>query len=113
MGAFWGCLNLTNLVFPNGITTLGVQCFYGCSNLTSVTLSSSMTNINAQCFQNCRKLEKIISLATTAPTITSLTFRNIKSGGTLYVPQGSSGYDTWMQNTNYYLGLYNWTKVEQ
>lgn len=49
----------------------------------------------------------------TAPTIQSTTFQNVKVGGTLYVPIGSSGYDTWMQNANYYLGLYGWTKVEQ
>jgi len=54
-----------------------------------------------------------VSNAATAPTINSDTFRDVKTGGTLYVPSGSSGYDTWMQNANYYLGLYGWTKVEQ
>ena len=32
----------------------------------------------------------------------------MKTGGTLTVPSGSSGYDTWMQNATYYLGMYNW-----
>ena len=44
-----------------------------------------------------------------APTIQSNTFQNIKTGGTLYVPTGSTDYDIWMD----YLGEYNWTKVEQ
>jgi hypothetical protein len=52
-------------------------------------------------------------LAATAPTIQSDTFRNLKTNGTLTVPNGSSGYDVWMGTGNYYLGLYNWTKVEQ
>jgi len=30
----------------------------------------------------------------------------------LYVPEGSN-YNTWMSTSNYYLGKYNWTKVEQ
>ena len=48
-----------------------------------------------------------------APEIDFHTFENINANGTLYVPQGSSGYDEWMKKSNYYLGLYNWTKVEQ
>jgi hypothetical protein len=62
---------------------------------------------------NCSSLTEIISLATTAPTIASATFSGVKTGGTLYVPSGSSGYNTWMGTGNYYLGKYNWTKVEQ
>ena len=71
------------------------------------------TTIGGYAFYDCYRLTSITSLATTAPTINRYTFRNINSGSTLYVPSGSSGYDTWMQNSNYYLGLYNWTKVEQ
>jgi hypothetical protein len=55
----------------------------------------------------------IISLATTAPFIQSSTFQGVKTNGTLTVPTGSSGYNTWMGTGNYYLGKYNWTKVEQ
>ena len=49
----------------------------------------------------------------TAPTIQNNTFRSINSGGTLTVPAGSTGYDVWMGTGDYYLGHYNWTKVEQ
>jgi hypothetical protein len=49
----------------------------------------------------------------TAPTIGNKTFQDVHSNGTLYVPIGSSGYDVWMGSGDYYLGLYNWTKVEQ
>ena len=48
-----------------------------------------------------------------APSVNSSTFVNVKNGGTLYVPIGSSGYDTWMSTGDYYLGKYGWTKVEQ
>jgi len=54
-----------------------------------------------------------VSNATTAPTIQNTTFRFVKTGGTLTVPQGSSGYDAWMGTGEYYLGYYNWTRVEQ
>lgn len=64
-------------------------------------------------FTNCSSLTSITSNATTAPSIQSSTFQSIKTGGTLYVPIGSSGYDTWMGTGNYYLGKYNWTKADQ
>lgn len=101
--------------------------FYGCTSLnyikamfTKTSSSSYMSNwvggvvsSGSYVFQSCTSLTSIVCNATIAPTIQSNTFRGIKTGGTLYVPQGSSGYDTWMQNVNYYLGKYNWVKVEQ
>ena len=47
-----------------------------------------------------------------APSVYPGTFANVSNGGTLYVPKGSSGYETWMNNQGN-LGLYNWIKVEQ
>ena len=72
-----------------------------------------MTSIGAGAFSGCSGLTSITSLATTAPTIESSTFQNVKTGGTLYVPSGSTGYDVWMGTDDNYLGKYNWTKVEQ
>ena len=84
-----------------------------CTSLTTVTIGNGVTSIGNQAFQNCRNLASITSLATTAPTIQSNTFQDVKTGGTLTVPSGSSGYDVWMRTGNYYLGKYSWTKVEQ
>ena len=74
---------------------------------------SGVTSIGKEAFQICTGLTSITSLATTAPTIQSNTFRSVKTNGTLRVPIGSTGYDTWMGTGNYYLGKYNWRKVEQ
>ena len=111
--AFYGCSGLTSCTIGSGVTSIGKGAFDGCSGLTSIDIPSGVTSIGNWAFQNCRNLTNIVSNATTAPTIQSSTFRDVKTGGTLTVPQGSSGYNTWMQNANYYLGLYNWTKVEQ
>jgi hypothetical protein len=48
----------------------------------------------------------------TAPTIQSNTFQKVKTGGTLTVPAGSTGYDVWMGTGDYYLGKYSWTILE-
>ena len=71
------------------------------------------TSIGNSAFRNCSSLKNITSNATTAPTISNYTFYSVKTSGILTVPSGSSGYDVWMRTSNYYLGKYNWTKVEQ
>ena len=111
--AFSGCTGLTSVTIGNSVTSIGASVFYNCHSLISVTIGNSVTSIGSYVFYGCNSLTSIICNATTAPSIQSDTFRNIKTGGTLTVPTGSTGYDTWMGTGNYYLGKYNWTKVEQ
>ena len=133
--AFSNCSNLTSITIPNNVTSIGTYAFNGsglasieipnsvtkideatfryCRSLTSVTIPDSVTNVGSNAFAYCESLTSITSLATTAPMIQSSTFQSVKSNGTLAVPSGSSGYDVWMGTSNYYLGLYGWTKVEQ
>ena len=109
--AFSGCSGLTNVIIPDSVTNIDKNVFSGCSSLTSVTIGNGVTSIGNYAFNRCSSLTSIVSNVTTAPTITSITFYDVKTGGTLTVPNGSTGYDVWMGN--YYLGKYNWTKVEQ
>lgn len=111
--AFNYCRSLTSISIPNSVTTIGDFAFRRCHGLTICTIGSSVTSIGKEAFFSCTNLTSITSNATTVPTIQSSTFQGVKTDGTLTVPSGSSGYDVWMQNANYYLGLYNWTKVEQ
>lgn len=111
--AFNSCSSLTSIDIPSGVTSISSAVFGGCNSLTSCTIGSGVTSIGISAFYKCSSLTSIVSNATTAPIIASNTFRNVHTGGTLTVPQGSSGYDVWMGTSNYYLGSYNWTKVEQ
>lgn len=111
--AFGYCYSLTSIDIPDSVTSIGAYAFAICSGLTSITIGSGVTSISDLAFRFCSSLSSITCNAMTAPTIQSDTFQDIRRNGTLYVPIGSNGYDTWMQNANYYLGKYNWTKVEQ
>lgn len=111
--AFFNCSSLTSIDIPNSVTSIGYAAFTWCSGLITCTIGSGVANIGSNAFQNCSGLTSIVSNATTAPTIQSDTFQNIKTGGTLTVPSGSSGYDVWMGTSDYYLGKYGWTKVER
>ena len=111
--AFYNCSNLTTCTIGSGVTSIGDSALRGCTSLTSIVIPNSVTSIGTYAFQGCSGLTSITCNATTAPTIQSSTFQDIKTDGTLYVPIGSSGYDVWMGTGDYYLGKYNWTKVEQ
>jgi len=51
---------ITNLVIPNSVTSIGDTAFYGCSGLTSVTIGSGVTSIGREAFWNCSGLKKVI-----------------------------------------------------
>jgi len=105
--SFMVCTSLTSITIPDSVTIIDYGVFQLCSGLTSVTIGSGVTTIGDACFAACFKLQTITCNATTAPTISNNTFNSVKSGGTLYVPTGSSGYNTWISK------LSGWTKVEQ
>ena len=94
-------------IIPDSVTSIGNTAFYYCSGLTSVTIPDSVTSIGSNAFNYSSGLTRITSLATSAPTISSSTFYEVKTGGILYVSSGATGYDNWINKLN------GWTKVEQ
>ena len=109
---FQNCTCLTNVTIGSSVTSIGMYAFNNCSSLTSIDIPSGVTSIGNAAFSGCSNLARITSNATTAPTIQDA-FYGVKTGGTLIVPTGSTGYDVWMGTGAYYLDYYNWTKVEQ
>ena len=109
-GVFAGCTGITSVVLPNTLEELGTGTFYQ-TKITNIVLPASLKTMHGSVFTQC-PIKSITSLATTPASIRSTTFYGIGwTGGKLYYPEGSN-YSTWLQNKNYYLGLYGWTGVE-
>ena len=58
-GAFCNCSNLTSVVIGDSITTIGDHAFYNCDGLTSVVIPDSVTTIGKEAFQYCSNLTSV------------------------------------------------------
>ena len=50
----------TDLVIPEGVTSIGRWVFHECSDLTSVTISEGVTNIGDYAFADCLSLKSVV-----------------------------------------------------
>ena len=58
-GAFSGCVGLTSISLPEGLTSIGVGAFRDCTGLTSITLPESLTSIGDSAFYDCGGLTSV------------------------------------------------------
>ena len=92
--AFAYCYGLTSVTIPNSVTSIGNRAFVGCSGLTSVTIGSGVTSIGYSAFDGV-DIPTVISLIEnpfkiTGKTSDSRTFsQNTFNNATLYVPVGT------------------------
>ena len=57
--AFRGCSGLTSVEIPNSVTSIGYQAFEDCSGLTSVEIPNSVTSIESYAFTGCSGLTSV------------------------------------------------------
>ena len=85
---------ITNLIIPNSVTSIGNYAFYYCKGLTSVTIPNSVTSIGYAAFSGA-DIPTVISLIENPFTITGKTSdyrtfsQNTCLNATLYVPKGT------------------------
>ena len=57
--AFYDCSSLTSVTIPNSVTSIGEFAFNGCSSFTSVTIPNSVTSIGEYAFNGCSSLTSV------------------------------------------------------
>ncbi len=54
--AFSGYSDITNIIIPDGVTSIGKEAFFNCTELTSITIPDSVTTISDWAFEGCSDL---------------------------------------------------------
>ena len=75
--AFQNCRNLTRVVIPNSVTNIGVHAFFHCDNLVSITIGDSVANISDYAFDGCYKLVEVINKSNLTITKGSLDYGGV------------------------------------
>ena len=107
--AFSGCDNLTSVTIPNSITSIGICAFAGCTSLTSVTIPNSVTTIGNVAFGSCASLTSIV-IPNSVTTIGSQTFYYCTSLTSVTIPDnvtsiGNSAFDCTSLTSVTYKGI--------
>lgn len=58
--AFSSCENITEIILPEGVDSIGKEAFKNCYGLTSVKVPSTLKSIEKSSFSGCENLQKII-----------------------------------------------------
>ena len=87
---------------PNSVSIISEGGFFCNRNLTEITIPSNIVEIKGSAFDFCSNLSLIISENKIAPYLISGVFRNdvgtnVSGSKVLRVPQGASGYETWLE----------------
>ena len=78
-------LNITSVVIPDSVTSIGNSAFYSCDSLTSVTIPDSVTSIGERAFYECRSLMSV-TIGDSVTSIGKYAFYNCTSLTSLIIP---------------------------
>lgn len=80
---------ITELVIPDNVTTIGQYAFYNCSNITSMTIPSGVTSFGASAFYGCTSIASVTSYIKEPISTGDIYPSSVYDNATLYVPIGT------------------------
>ncbi|MBR2967506.1 MAG: leucine-rich repeat protein [Clostridia bacterium] len=92
--AFSGCTDITSITIPSGVISIGASAFSGCTGLTNITIPSGVTSIGANAFANCNNLT-VICLKGNNVQLNDLVFDGCTSLEAIIVPNDTQVYNTY------------------
>ena len=84
-GAFEYCRNLTSVVIPDSVTIIEAWAFSGCRSLTSVVIPDSVTIIGYEAFLECESLTSVV-IPDSVTIIEAWAFSGCRSLTSLAIP---------------------------
>ena len=83
--AFKDCYRLTSITIPSSVTSIGNYAFFFCDSLTSITIPNSVTSIGNKAFSNCKNLTSI-TIPNSVTSIGNKAFSNCKNLTSITIP---------------------------
>ena len=95
------------LLFAEGIKTLGDNTFRGCSNLEKVTLSGALETISADAFSGCTSLTAVNVISDEIPNLATDAFKDLPQDFVIYVTPGKEDAyrKAWPQYADHIQGI--------
>ena len=72
---FYQCRSITSLIIPSSVSSIGSSAFEDCTGLTSISLSYGLSSIHGSAFEGCKNISSII-IPGSVKTIEINAFRN-------------------------------------
>ena len=86
-GCFWKCTKLESINIPDSVLSIGYYAFYGCTSLSSVKLPKHLTTLESSVFWLCVSLDSI-HIPENIKTIETGTFQDCTSLRYVQIPNG-------------------------
>lgn len=84
--AFADCSSLTSITIPNSVIDIGEKAFYKCKTLLNITIPNAITTIGASAFYGCNSLENVV-LPNGVTTIGSYAFAGCDNLSLIELPE--------------------------
>ncbi len=91
--AFYGCTGLTSVTIPDGVTSIEGSAFSGCKGLTSVTIPDGVTSIGHSAFYGCSGLTSI-TIPNSVTSIEGSAFSNCTGLTSITIPDSVTSIGT-------------------